>query len=64
MGKEIPIVYVMNATNKQRDTEATYHVQMADASIASAIRKRFSGYFTGGKSLRPPSLSKISISME
>ena len=61
MGKEIPIVYVMNATNKQRDTEATYHVQMADASIASAIRKRFSGYFTGGKSLRPPSLSKISI---
>ena len=61
MGKEVPIVFVQNVTNKLRDTEASYNVQIADASVASAIRKRFSGYFKNGKNERPASLSKISI---
>ena len=61
MGAEVPIVYVLNATNKLRDTVATYHVQLAEVSLSKAIRLRFSGYFQGKEDLRPEPLKKISI---
>ena len=60
MGAEVPIVYVLNATNKLRDTVATYHVQVAEVSLSKAIRLRFSGYFQGKEDLRPEPLKKIS----
>ena len=61
LGREGQVVFVQNATNKLRDTTATYHVQMASVSASKEIRDRFSGYFKNGKKSLPPSLSKISI---
>jgi hypothetical protein len=61
MGRDVPVVFVQNVTNKLRDTVATYHVQVASASLSSEIRTRFSSFFSGGKDVRPEEVKKIAL---
>ena len=61
LNREVPIVFVQNATNKQRDTLSTYHVQVSDARLSGEIRLKFSGYFSKGQDLRPTALKKLSL---
>ena len=61
MGREMPILFVKNATTRQKDAEITYSVQMSDVSSSAAIRKKFGSFFLGSKDGRPPSLKAINI---
>ena len=40
MGSEIPIVFIKNATTRQKDAEVAYCVQVAQVSVCSSIRKK------------------------
>ena len=61
MGKEMPIIYVQNSTNKLKDTTSSYLVQVKDRLISKEIRDSFSALFPKGKDSRPDPIKKISI---
>ena len=61
MGREMPIVFVKNATTRQKDAEITYSVQMSDVSSSSAIRRKFGSFFLGGVDRRPEGLLHVNI---
>ena len=60
MGKKVDIVFVKNATNRFKDAEVTYNVQLRDGTEARAVRDKFGGYFVGGDH-RPTNLKPYSI---
>ena len=62
MGREYPIVVVLNSTSKRKDAPATYHVQLEKLEHSKAIRDKFGSFFVGGGGdKRPDALKRISI---
>ena len=61
MGRELPILFVSNATKRYKDAEVTYNVKMVEMSDSKAIRRKFGSFFLGGKSTKPDFLKHISI---
>ena len=60
LGKKVDIVFIKNATNRYKDAEVTYNVQLRDAVEARVVRDKFGGYFVGGDH-RPANLKPYSI---
>lgn len=58
---EYPIIVVLNATSKRKDTPATYHVQLSKVEDSAEIRKKFGTHFLGGRDTRPPAVKAFSI---
>ena len=62
MGKEMPIVFVQNVTNRNRvDAEIKYSVKMEDVATSKLIRKKFGMFFKGSVDRRPTALKKFDI---
>ena len=61
MGSEIPIVFIKNATTRQKDAEVAYCVQVAQVSVCSSIRKKFGSFFLGSVDRRPEGLLHVNI---
>ena len=62
MGREYPIVVVLNSTSKRKDAPATYHVQLEKVEDSKEIRLKFGSFFLGsGGNKRPDALKHISI---
>lgn len=61
MGREYPIVVVLNATSKRKDAPATYHVQLTRVEDSAEIRNKFGTFFLGGGDTRPPACKAFSI---
>ena len=66
LGKEMPIVFIQNATGRQPDAIVAYNVKMPSVSESSAICKKFGSFFLGepGTDLRPESLKGISLQIK
>ena len=61
MGKELPIVFVSNATQRYKDAEVTYAVRMKNISDSKAIRDKFGSFFLGGKVQKPEAMKPYSV---
>ena len=61
MGREYPIVVVLNSTSKRKDAPATYHVQLTSVADSKEIRKKFGLFWLGGLDKRPEALTHISL---
>ena len=61
MGSEKPIVFIQNATTRQKNAEVTYNVKMANLSDSSIIRRKFGAFYVGGQDKRPDNLRHINI---
>ena len=61
MGKNVPIVFVKNATYRHEGAEVTYNVQVPSVAESKAIRTKFGSFFLGGKKVKPAGLESVSI---
>ena len=61
MGREMPIVFVKNATGRHKGAPVTYNVQMSTVQDAGAIRKRFGSHFLSGRDERPKEIRHFSV---
>ena len=61
LGKELPIVFVSNATGRGKDALVRYVVKMAHVSDSAEIRGKFGFFFEGGVNKRPPHFKNVSI---
>ena len=62
MGKQMPIVFVQNVTNRNRvDAEIKYSVKMEDVATSKLIHKKFGMFFKGSVDRRPTALKKFDI---
>ena len=61
MGSEMPIVFIKNATTRQKDAETAYRVQVSEVSISRSIRKKFGSFFLGAVDRRPEGLLHVNI---
>ena len=61
MGKELPILFVKNATKRFEGAEVTYKVQMVELSDSKAIRRKYGSFFLGGRDKRPDAMKPFSI---
>ena len=62
LGREMPILFVSNATKRHEGAEVTYSVRMVEISDSKAIRRKFGSFYLGGQDKRPTPLKHISIS--
>ena len=53
LGKELPVVFVSNATGRAKDAVVRYVVRMSSVQDSSEIRTKFSYFFKGSKDARP-----------
>ena len=60
-GVEMPIIFVQNATTRQKNAEVTYCVKMANLSDSSAIRRKFGSFYLGRQDKRPDGLRHINL---
>ena len=61
MGREYPIVVVLNSTSKRKDAPATYHVQLQSVEASAEIRTKFGTFFLGSVDKRPEAVKGFSI---
>ena len=60
LGREPPILYVVNNTSRRKDAPAKYHVQMEYLKDSEEIRNKFGLFFVGGNKC-PPDLKHVAI---
>ena len=58
MGREMPILFVSNATKRYQGAEFTLVVRMAELADAKVIRRKFGSFSLGGQNKKPSSKSK------
>ena len=61
VGKELPIVVVMNSTGRRPDAIVQYRVRMTSVADSAAIRAKFGSFFSGGVDRRPDALRGVSV---
>ena len=61
MGKDLPAVFVSNATRRVPDAIVTYNVKMRNVADSKAIRDKFGSFFLGGKDKRPEAMKPYSV---
>ena len=62
MGREMPILFVSNATKRHQGAEFTLVVRMVEQADAKVIRRKFGSFYLGGQNKKPSSMENISIS--
>lgn len=61
LGKELPIVFVSNATGRGSDAIVRYVVRMKTVAASEEIRNKFGFFFQGGVNSRPPHFKDVSL---
>ena len=63
LGRELPVVFVSNATGRARDAVVRYVVRMSSIADSEEIRTKFSYFFKGSVDARPPHFKVPDISV-
>ena len=61
MGREMPIIVVMNSTGRRPEAIVQYRVRLQEVSDSATLRRKFGSYFAGGVDRRPDNLKNVSI---
>ena len=61
MGRDVPFLYISNATGQGRDAQVRYKVKLPSVEASKEVRDKFGSFYHAGRDERPPFFKPYSI---